>query len=148
MTAPGPIESNIGAIGLKVTLRADAEGVYSGFKARYNFEPAKSVFGDCGGNVSNLNAGVIDSPNYPGNYDGPSKGLSSKTCNWFVQVRPRHRILLYFVSFAVEGDPAIRGCSAAVMRLYMDGPPIELCGEKGVADKWQYVTDTNTLKIT
>lgn len=106
MTAPGPIESNRGAMGLKLILHADAEGVYSGFKARYNFENAKSIFGDCGGNVSSLDHGVITSPNFPENYDGPSKSLSSKTCNWYVSVRPKYKILLDFERFAVEGDPA------------------------------------------
>lgn len=45
MTAPGPIESNRGATGIKIILHTDHEGVYSGFKARYTFETAKSIFG-------------------------------------------------------------------------------------------------------
>lgn len=45
VTAPGPVESNRGATGLKVLLHADDEGVFSGFKARYMFEVAKSIFG-------------------------------------------------------------------------------------------------------
>ena len=45
MTAPGPIESNRGATGLKITLHSDQEGVLSGFKARYTFESVKSIFG-------------------------------------------------------------------------------------------------------
>lgn len=45
MTAPGPVESNLGALGLKVILHSDSELVYSGFKARYIFENAKSIFG-------------------------------------------------------------------------------------------------------
>lgn len=44
-TSPGPIESSLGAVGLRIFLRTDAEGVYSGFKARYAFEPAKPMFG-------------------------------------------------------------------------------------------------------
>lgn len=105
MTAPGPIESNRAAMGLKIILHADSEGVYSGFRARYNFETAKSIFGDCGGNVSSLEYGVISSPNFPDNYDGPSRGLASKTCNWYVSVKPKHKILFDFERFAVEGDP-------------------------------------------
>lgn len=105
MTAPGPIESNRGAMGLKIVLHADSEGVYSGFKARYSFETAKSIFGDCGGNVSNLDSGVVTSPKYPADYEGPTKGLSSKSCNWYVSVRPKYKILLNFEKFAVEGDP-------------------------------------------
>jgi hypothetical protein len=44
-TAPGPVESNLGALGLKVILHSDSELVYSGFKARYTFEIAKPIFG-------------------------------------------------------------------------------------------------------
>lgn len=45
MTAPGPLVSNRGATELKVLLHSDQEGVFSGFKARYSFEVAKSIFG-------------------------------------------------------------------------------------------------------
>jgi hypothetical protein len=45
MTAPGPLESNRGAIGLKVLLHTNSEGVSSGFKARYFFDEAKAIFG-------------------------------------------------------------------------------------------------------
>lgn len=170
MTAPGPIESNRGATGLKIVLHADADGVYSGFKARYVFETAKSIFGDCGGNVSSLDYGVISSPNFPENYDGPTKGPSSKTCNWYINVRPKYKILLDFESFAVEGDPVGeywsksnvkrcvllmfyrllgRGCPAAVLRLWtnMANSPIELCGEKAPSDKWQYLSDSNAIRF-
>lgn len=45
MTAPGPLDSNRGAVGVRVILHSDQEGVFSGFKARYTFEVAKSIFG-------------------------------------------------------------------------------------------------------
>jgi hypothetical protein len=45
VTAPGPIESNRGATGVKIILHSDQEGVYSGFKAHYAFESVKSIFG-------------------------------------------------------------------------------------------------------
>lgn len=45
MTAPGPIESNLGATSVKIILHSDQEGVFSGFKARYTFENSKSIFG-------------------------------------------------------------------------------------------------------
>ncbi|TGZ54007.1 Uncharacterized protein DBV15_11939 [Temnothorax longispinosus] len=48
VTAPGPVESNLGALGLKVILHSDSELVYSGFKARYTFEIAKPIFGERG----------------------------------------------------------------------------------------------------
>lgn len=37
-SAPGPLVSPRGALGLAVLLHADSEGVASGFKARYTFE--------------------------------------------------------------------------------------------------------------
>ncbi|BES92181.1 CUB domain [Nesidiocoris tenuis] len=150
MTAPGPLDSNRGAVGLKVVLHTDKEAVYSGFKARYSFEVAKSIFGDCGSNVSSSNYGVIISPNFPLNYEGPTKGAASKTCNWFINVRPNHRILLNFEHFAVEGDPSTRGCPAAVVRLWytVEGPPLELCGEKKPTDKWQYMSESNYIRLS
>ncbi|XP_063909055.1 dorsal-ventral patterning tolloid-like protein 1 isoform X4 [Zophobas morio] len=150
MTAPGPIESNRGAVGLKIILHADSEGVYSGFKARYSFETAKSIFGDCGGNVSNLDSGVITSPKFPADYDGPTKGLSSKSCNWYVSVRAGYKIMLNFERFAVEGDPVGRGCPAAVLRLWTDlsSAPVELCGEKAPEDKWQYLSTSNAVRFS
>lgn len=106
VSAPGPIESDVEAMGLKLVLHSDAEGVYSGFKARYSFEPAKSVFGDCGGNISSKDFGIITSPNFPKNYGTPTKYQASKSCNWFISVRPRYKILLNFEKFAIEGEPS------------------------------------------
>lgn len=51
-----------------------------------------------------MNYGIIASPNYPNKYDGPARNLASKTCNWFIRVRPNQRILLHFEAFSVEGD--------------------------------------------
>ncbi|CAA9999330.1 unnamed protein product [Nesidiocoris tenuis] len=153
MTAPGPLDSNRGAVGLKVVLHTDKEAVYSGFKARYSFEVAKSIFGDCGSNVSSSNYGVIISPNFPLNYEGPTKGAASKTCNWFINVRPNHRILLNFEHFAVEGDPSTRGCPAAVVRLWytVEGPPTRVVfisadksvGAKGFKAVWTEVAESS-----
>ncbi|XP_046671731.1 dorsal-ventral patterning tolloid-like protein 1 [Homalodisca vitripennis] len=154
MTAPGPLDSTRGAVGIKILLHSDQEGVFSGFKARYSFEVAKSIYGDCGSNVSSSDYGIIMSPNFPLNYEGPTRGMASKTCNWYVNVRPNHKILLNFEFFAVEGDPTSRGCPAAVVRLWntVGAPdssvPIELCGEKPPTDKWQYMSDSNHLRIS
>ncbi|XP_024085153.1 cubilin isoform X2 [Cimex lectularius] len=150
MTAPGPLDSNRGAIGLKVILHTDKEGVYSGFKARYSFDVAKSIFGDCGSNVSSSHYGVIVSPNFPLKYGGPIKGVASKTCNWYINVRPNHKVLLNFEQFAIEGEPNTRGCPAAVVRLWytLDGPPLELCGEKKDTEKWQYMSESNYIRIS
>lgn len=132
MTAPGPLESNRGAIGLKVLLHTNSEGVSSGFKARYFFDDAKPIFGgkwvniihtlnsifrqcrnfiivstlDCGSNISNTDSGKVQSPNFPLKYTAPEKGMPSRTCNWFINVRPNYKILLNFVSFSVEGEPS------------------------------------------
>ncbi|CAG9836029.1 unnamed protein product [Diabrotica balteata] len=150
MSAPGPIESPRGATGLKLVLHSDSEGVYSGFKARYSFETAKSIFGDCGGNVSSVDSGVISSPNFPKDYEAPSKNQASKSCNWYITVRPKYKVLLVFEKFAIEGDPLSRGCPAAVFRLWNDvsSTPIELCGEKGLNEKWQYVSTSNAMRFS
>jgi len=72
-----------------------------------NFSENTVLFvADCGNNVSSTSYGVISSPNYPSNYDGPKGGQASKTCNWYITVRPTHRILLNMETFAVEGEPS------------------------------------------
>ncbi|XP_043464609.1 dorsal-ventral patterning tolloid-like protein 1 isoform X2 [Leptopilina heterotoma] len=150
LTAPGPVESNLGALGLKVILHSDSELVYSGFKARYIFENTKSIFGDCGTNISSLDFGVITSPNFPNNYDGPAKNLASKTCNWFIRVRPNHQILLNFELFSVEGEQLTRGCPAAVLRMWFSilNPPLEVCGVKAPEDDWSYLSDNNNMRLS
>ncbi|XP_039445529.1 cubilin isoform X4 [Culex pipiens pallens] len=152
LTAPGPVESPRGAVGIRVVLHTDQENVASGFKARYIFETAKSVFGDCGGNYSGEDSGIVTSPNFPANYDAPGKGLASRACNWYITARPGYKILINFDFFAIEGEPATRGCAAAVMRLWLspdsDMPPIEMCGEKPAMEHWQYVTQGQTARIS
>ncbi|KAL6441059.1 hypothetical protein ACFW04_003426 [Cataglyphis niger] len=150
VTAPGPVESNLGARGLKVILHSDSELVYSGFKARYTFEIAKSIFGDCGSNISSLNYGIITSPNFPNKYDGPARNLASKTCNWFIRVRPNHKILLNFETFSVEGDQLARGCPAAVLRIWysLTSTPHELCGVKTPDTKWNFLSEDNNMRLS
>lgn len=104
-TAPGPVESPRGAVGIRVVLHTDQENVASGFKARYIFEVAKSVFGDCGENFTGLDSGIITSPGYPSNYEGPGKALASKSCNWYITARAGYKLFLNFELFGVEGDP-------------------------------------------
>ena len=67
-SSPGPVVSPKGTVGLEMHLHTDSEGVFSGFKGRYQFMQAKNEFGDCGGNISNSENGVIKSPNYPEKY--------------------------------------------------------------------------------
>lgn len=149
-TAPGPVESNLGALGLKVILHSDSELVYSGFKARYTFEVAKPIFGDCGSNISSLNYGIITSPNFPNKYDGPTKNLASKTCNWFIRVRPNQQILLNFELFSVEGDQLARGCPAAVLRMWysLTSTPRELCGVKSPNTQWSFLSEDNNMRLS
>ncbi|XP_012138287.1 tolloid-like protein 1 isoform X2 [Megachile rotundata] len=149
-TAPGPVESNLGALGLKVILHSDFELVSSGFKARYTFEVAKPIFGDCGSNISSVNYGIIASPNFPNKYDGPARNFASKTCNWFIRVRPNHQILLNFELFSVEGDQSVRGCPAAVLRMWYSSllTPIELCGVKTPDVKWTYLSEDNNMRLS
>lgn len=42
-----------------------------------------------------------------------------------------------------------RGCPAAVVRLWhtIDGPPLELCGVKQLTDRWQYLSEDNSMQI-
>lgn len=105
MTAPGPVESPRGAVGLRITLHTDQENVASGFKARYFFETAKSEIGDCGGNFSNEDSGIITSPNYPAGYKAPGRGMASMACNWIMTARPGYKLSIHFEQFSLEGDP-------------------------------------------
>lgn len=106
LTAPGPVESPRGAVGLRITLHTDQESVASGFKARYFFESAKSDAGDCGGNFSNEDSGIITSPNYPAGYKAPGRGMASNACNWVMTARAGYKLSINFEQFGLEGDPA------------------------------------------
>ncbi|XP_022127987.2 dorsal-ventral patterning tolloid-like protein 1 isoform X1 [Pieris rapae] len=150
LATPGPLQSPRGALGLLIALHTDSEAVASGFKARYVFEPAKSIFGDCGGNVSGSPWGVVSSPRYPLPYEAPARGAASRVCNWFITAKPGRRLLLNFDHFAVEGHLTERGCPAAVLRLWYEspGPPLELCGEKAPGDRWQYLSSSNSIRLS
>lgn len=43
-----------------------------------------------------------------------------------------------------------RGCPAAVLRLWYEspGPPLELCGEKAPTDRWQYLSSSNSIRLS
>lgn len=148
LTAPGPVESPRGALGIRIFLHTDQDNVASGFKARYIFEAAKSVFGDCGGNYSGQESGVITSPNFPAHYHGPGKGLASRACNWYITPRIGYKVLLNFDNFSVEGSPADRGCPAAVIRIWMspdsEAAPQEICGEKAATENWPTISEGST----
>ncbi|XP_032596426.1 cubilin isoform X2 [Drosophila grimshawi] len=152
LTAPGPVESPRGAVGLRITLHTDQSSVASGFKARYFFESAKSDAGDCGGNFSNEDSGIITSPNYPAGYKAPGRGMASNACNWVMTARAGYKLSINFEQFGLEGDPANRGCPAAVLRMWVnvdsDQPPVELCGEKPPIEHWHYISTGQTARIS
>ena len=60
---------------------------------------------ECGGNITNLENGVITSPNFPEKYSDSGSSTGNKQCNWFINAKPKHRILLFFQDFEVEGKP-------------------------------------------
>jgi len=150
-SSPGPVVSPKGTVGLEMHLHTNSEGVFSGFKGRYQFMQAKNEFGDCGGNISNSENGVIKSPNYPEKYSSNDPSYGSLQCHWFIHVPPGHKILLYFDDFEVEGNPAERGCPAAALRVWpwrtREKTPIELCGDTLDTYK-QILSETNVLKLS
>ncbi|XP_011193045.2 uncharacterized protein LOC105218882 isoform X2 [Zeugodacus cucurbitae] len=152
LTAPGPVESPRGAVGLRITLHTDQENVASGFKARYFFESPRTDVAECGGNFSGQDSGIITSPNYPAGYKAPSRGMASMACNWIMTARPGYKLSINFEHFSIEGDPANRGCPAAVLRLWVnvdsDQPPLELCGEKPLIEQWYYISTGQTARIS
>ncbi|KAK2715937.1 cubilin-like [Artemia franciscana] len=154
-TSPGPMESSLGASGLKVVFRTDAWGVSSGFKARYFFEREKPLFEECGQHLvaSRLgaNSGVIASAKYPAHYDGGKKVIGAKTCYWLLTARPGYRILLFFTNFGIEGTPTERGCPVATVRVWSKVgaglSPIELCGENLTPEQMQHLSQGNQMRV-
>lgn len=125
-TTPGPVVSDPGIYSMKVLLSTDNEGVASGFSATYTFFNGTNKPEDCGQVISGQEDGIITSPGFPARYEAVRQ-----VCKWHITVRPNHRILLFFDSFVIEGDPFERGCPGAVVRIWQDlgQPPLELCGE-------------------
>ncbi|KAK3861107.1 hypothetical protein Pcinc_032888, partial [Petrolisthes cinctipes] len=148
--APGPIESEMEAVGLKVILRTDNEHVHSGFEATYKFKKKDSKRG-CGENMTAEEYGIIHSPHWPNKYDGPDPDRTGGafSCTWFISVKKYHKILLWLQSFSVEGNPAERGCPAAVVRVWpdLDKVPIELCGEGLSEDAAMIISKSSLMRI-
>lgn len=145
VTTPGPIITDFGVNKMKIILNTDESGVSSGFSATYHFIDAISSFGDCGSNITGLENGIITSPNYPNGYLN-----HRQVCNWYITVRPRFKVLFHFETFLVEGDPKVRGCSGAVVRVWLDlsQQPVELCGSELSNETSELISTTNMLKIT
>ncbi|XP_015783415.1 cubilin isoform X2 [Tetranychus urticae] len=144
-SAPGPYVTPIGINQLKIVMKTDGADTSSGFLANYHFISRTSIQSDCGGNVTGLLYGYLRSPGYPEKYR-PQK----LTCNWYINVKPHHRILLTFLSFIIEGSMRERGCPTAVLRVWSDlsKPPIELCGVGLENDTQEMLSTTNMLKIS
>lgn len=124
-SAPGPIVSDLGVHNMRVILKTDEIGVASGFLASYTFLPETDVLGSkfyirirfqnifltlastpflgCGQNFTNSKNGVLSSPGYPKPYPA-----NRQICNWYITVRPKHKVLLFFEFFLIEGDPACK----------------------------------------
>jgi len=150
-SSPGPVFSPRGTVGLELFLHTDEHSVYSGFKGSYTFKEALSPFGDCGGNITDAENGIIKSINFPEKYTSSGKEFGSKVCHWFVYAKPAHRVLLYFSEFEVEGNPGERGCPAAALRVWpwkdVARTPIELCGDS--LDQYkEIISDSNVLRLS
>ncbi|RXG74004.1 Neuropilin-2, partial [Armadillidium vulgare] len=146
---PGPVQNERNSIGLRVILRTDHEGVYSGFDANYLFKKKQPFFRDCGSNITKHEWGEITSPNWPEKYGSPASD-ESFTCDWFIYVRPQHKILLWFAEFSVEGNPLERGCPAAVVRVWtsLESTPMELCGDKLSPEISQIISVGSVLRLS
>ncbi|XP_023327852.1 dorsal-ventral patterning tolloid-like protein 1 isoform X2 [Eurytemora carolleeae] len=150
-SSPGPVVSPRGTVGLELFLHTDHDAVYSGFKGRYMYIQAQSPFGDCGGNITDAENGIIKSPNFPEKYTTSSKDSGNKVCHWFVYAKPGYRILLYFSNFEVEGNPGERGCPAAALRVWpwkdVARTPIELCGD--TLDQYkEIISDGHVMRLS
>ncbi|XP_022253784.1 cubilin-like isoform X3 [Limulus polyphemus] len=142
-TAPGPIVSDVGIHDMKVVFRTDKVEVASGFSATYLFISSAQNL-DCGGNITGSANGIITSPSFPSKYEA-----HRQLCNWYITVRPFHKVLFLFDFFLIEGEPDERGCPGAVVRVWSDlsQPPIELCGEKLTNDTRQILSSSSVLKL-
>ncbi|XP_065293590.1 cubilin-like isoform X1 [Dermacentor albipictus] len=144
-TAPGPIVSDTGVNMMKVILHTDSSGVASGFSATYYFLKDVNKFGDCGGNITGEENGLITSPGYPNPYKN-----DRQMCNWYITVRPGHKVFLHFTLFLIEGHPGERGCPSAVVRVWknLSDAPLELCGEGLTNDTREVISTSNVLKVS
>ena len=101
---------------------------------------------DCGQNITNQENGIITSPQYPNNYPA-----NRQVCNWFIYAsRPQHHIMVLFDYFEVEGEPIGRGCSGAVVRVWVNPKntkPLELCGDKLANNSRQFISVANYIRI-
>lgn len=144
--APGPIVTDSGFNMVKVVLHTDDQGVAGGFNANYYFLKNVNKYGDCGRNITAADSGLITSPGYPEPYKN-----DRQLCSWYITVKPRRRVHLYFTLFHVEGEPTDRGCPSAVVRVWPDpesvGPPVELCGETLTNDTREIMSVSNVLKV-
>ena len=90
------------------------------------------------------------SPNYPEKYGNPNSD-DFFTCDWYIYAKPQHKVLMMLQEdFSVEGNPADRGCPAAVLRIW-PGPesiPLELCGENLGPKTLQIISMGSLLRLS
>lgn len=69
-----------------------------------------SIIADCGNNISNSGegTGIIQNENFPAKYEAPILGIATRSCHWYINVRPSHQILLNVLSFILEGNPSCK----------------------------------------
>ena len=114
------VNSVVESLGNKMYIKFESDHSRSskGFSAKY-----KTVPGGCGGKMK-LKSGMIQSPNYPNNYD------PHDDCGWLLMVDDQHTVNLTFTDFDVEPHA---NCSYDHVALYdgnsTDAPLIFLaCG--------------------
>uniref|UniRef100_A0AC34QJ52 CUB domain-containing protein n=1 Tax=Panagrolaimus sp. JU765 TaxID=591449 RepID=A0AC34QJ52_9BILA len=126
---PGPTISTFGSHEMKVVFSSDSFGTANGFKALYEIRrafkesvPSKIDHSDsrhCG-HLIQPNAlktsGFFYSPGYPVKY---SKDL---ICDWEIQARSGHQILLKLVAMDVEGEITDKkvSCKDAIIRIHIN----------------------------
>ena len=88
-SAPGKIISNFNKVDVKFTSNSD-ERVSTGFKLNW-FKVSPVEINQCGSKSVQIgDSGVLESPNYPNNYD------VNQNCEWFIEVANNSKILIEF----------------------------------------------------
>jgi hypothetical protein len=89
-----------------------------------------------------------------------SLSLCAYICSYKLVLKGLKNLFLIFLELSFIGKSVMddgvsamfvtgRGCPAAVVRLWHtnNGPPLELCGEKPSTERWQYLSENNSMQI-